>query len=161
MATYQITPDNDNRVFSIVGLSKEIEGTEEFLNVNVIYETGTWEGELTTEQVDAIGDTNDAWTFEANVSEEPGTPDDVQADDPSDTPTGFVPASYPGLTATLGDVVSTNIKGSLGLDSETMDGLEAVYDSLGLAGLENAGWTASDPDIVVQSEVTLTDITEQ
>lgn len=165
MATYTVTSDSDAQVSSTVPLTKTIDGVEWNLSVNIAYDTSSWAGILSTEEVDAINDANDAWdTSVADNGEGPREPDDVASDlTQSDFPTGFVPASYPSLEATMGEVLRWNLASGLGgpnatsetLDAETMSALRSAYESLGLAGLENAGWVAEDEEIVVNGTVTL------
>lgn len=157
MATYTVTPDEGAEIRGIVPLTKEIDGTEEFLSVNTNYISASWEGELSVAETDAIADANDAWEVGYGAVEgsqeadwEPETPTTEE-----ETPTGFIPATYPSLTVTLGEIDFTSVQGTV--DAETLDALRDTYESLGLAGLEGAGWTAGEEELYVNGTVTLTE----
>ena len=159
MATYTVTPDADAQIRGIVPLTKTIDGVEETLSVNSNYTSATWEGELSVEEVDAITDANDAWVVGYNTVEGPREPDDLNDDTTQEeTPTGFIPATYASLTMSLGDAEFTTVMCSV--DDETLDALRATYESLGLGGLEDAGWTATEEEFFVNGTVTLEDVTE-
>ena len=157
MATYTVTPDEDAEIRGIVPLTKTIDGTEESLSINTNYVSASWEGELSVAEVDAIADDNDAWEVGYGAVEGSQDPD-WEPETPitqEETPKGFIPASYPSLIVTLGDVQFTNVQGTV--DEETLDALRETYESLGLGGLEGAGWTAEEEEINVNGTVTLTE----
>ena len=156
MATYNIAPAEDSRIVSIIALSKTIAGEEKYLNINSVYDTASWTGELSTAEVDAINDDNDAWSVGVvGHADGPRDADDFYAThDEADQPTGFVPADYSSLVAELGSATLVGIKGDV--DDEAISAIEDTYESLGLAGLETAGWTATEEEIRVHGVVTLT-----
>ena len=172
---YTVTPGAGAEVVGNTVLTKTIDGTAWGLSLVKKYdaEGSSWRGELDSAERDKIADSNDAWdpTFGTTA-----TGGDLAADDlpdhgtAGDFPTGFLPATYSSLTKTLGDNTQWSLFShrvapsddgdapTAELDDETMDGLKSTYESLGVAGLENAGWTAGTEDYVVQGVVTLTDV---
>lgn len=172
---YTVTPGAGAEVVGNTVLTKTIDGKAWGLSLVKKYdaEGSSWRGELTSTERDKIADSNDAWDPTFGTTDTGGN---MAADDlpnhgtASDYPTGFLPATYTSLTQTLGESTQWSLFShrvapaddgdapTEELDSETMDGLKNTYESLGVAGLENAGWTADDEDFIVQGVVTVTDV---
>lgn len=154
MAIYTVTADSDAQIMGITSLTKEIDGVEHSLSVNKNYATASWNGELSTSEVDAITEANDAWEVGAHAVEGSRDADDINDDlTADDFPTGFIPASYSSLEQTTGDLNWESVQGTV--DWETLEANRAVYESLGVGGLESGGWVATEEEFVVQGTVTL------
>lgn len=164
MATYQIQPATERNVKKTVSLTKTIGEEEKVISVNRIYKTATWEGELTTAEVDAINDMNDdiATKLVALFDEEPANAPDDEGDGSGsdDALPGFFLEDYTLTEIELSDDSELRFDSDLE-DQDEVDALEATFDSLGLQGLEDLGWTAGTEVWIVNGGVTLTEVTEE
>lgn len=164
MATYTLTPVEEFSVIKTVSLTKTIGEAEKVVSVTRAYQTATWEGELTTAEVDAINDLNDDWVTkkEALFSEEEIDAPEEEGDGAgaADALPGLFLADYSALELVETSETSNLIFNSDIEDQEEVDALEATFESLGLGGLEDLGWTAGTEVWIVNSNVDLTEVEE-
>lgn len=164
MATYQIQPATERNVLKTVSLTKTISEEEKVISITRWYKTATWEGELTTAEVDTINDLNDeiATKLEALYDEEPANAPEDEGDGSGadDALPAFLLADYTLTEVELSDDSELKFNSDLE-DQDEVDALEATFDSLGLQGLEDLGWTAGTEVWIVNGGVTLTEVTEE
>ena len=164
MATYNLTPVEDFSVLKTVSLTKTIGEAEKVVSVSRAYLSATWEGELTTAEVDTINDFNDDFVSkkEALFDEEPiNAPEDEGDGSGADNALpGLFLADYSTLELTETSENNNLVFNSDLEDQDEIDALEATFESLGLAGLEDLGWTAGTEAWIVNSNVVLTEAEE-
>lgn len=149
MPNVTITPDEETCIIKTQSFSKTIDDVANIITVNMIYETGSWTGDITNTQKNAIQATSDAWD-----------PDFVPVEGEHDAvPQGFNPEQY-GLSATLTNLVTNTVMADDNVSAEVLDQLRDVYSDTGVAGLENAGYASTTEDaydVRVNSRVTITE----
>jgi hypothetical protein len=149
MPNVTITPDEEECIIKTQSFTKTIDDIANIITVNMIYETGSWTGDITNTQKNAIQATSDAWD-----------PDFIpEADKASEVPQGFNPEQY-GLSATLTNLMLDTVMADDNVTGEVLDQLRDVYADTGVAGLENAGFTSTtedEYDVRVNCKVTITE----
>ena len=149
MPNVTITPDEEICIVKTQSFTKTIDDVANIITVNMIYETGSWTGDITNTQKNEILATSNAWDI--NHIPEEGKADEV--------PQGFNPDKY-GLEATLTNLMTSTVMPDDNVTETLLDQLRDVYADTGIAGLENAGWTSTSEDkfdVRVNSKVTVTD----
>jgi hypothetical protein len=149
MPNVTITTDDEFCIIETQTFEKTISDVKNLIFVNRTYESGSWTGDLTTTQVNAIRASSDAWDRDF-VAQEDGA---------EDVPTGFKPALYEGLEATLTNKVNDTVMADDNVTDTLLDQLRDVYSQTGVAGLENAGWASTSDDtfeLVANCSVTVT-----
>lgn len=137
MPNVTITPNEENCIIKTQSFTKTIDDVANIITVNQVWETGSWTGDITTTEQNAIQAASDAWD-----------PNHVAQEDAADeVPTGFKAHLYPSLEATLTNKLNDTVMRDDNVTDELLDQVRSAYADTGVAGLENAGWTSTTEDV--------------
>lgn len=136
MPNVTITPDEEFCIIKTQSFNKTIDDVVNVITVNEVWETGSWTGDITTTQKNAIQAASDTWDGEF-------VPQESAA---NDVPTGFKPHLYESLVPTLTNKINDTVMRDDNVTDVLLDQLRSAYADTGVAGLENAGWASTTED---------------